>query len=1085
MRPADWGGGGLDTQAWADAFPTFSPTYGGGSRAQTGTPKDPGLGGSTLNALKSFGTGALNTLSVPQAVAFTLTSKAIEGVTGRKGMDWSDLAGGFSKGYEGSREILGQVGMDKNSTVARALGLAGDIVLDPLWAVAPVKLAKTAGKGIEAATDAGRAAVSAGGKADALTALRNVNKTQTINHKVTKGLDGRVSQVSRDLNEAPGKLVNGRYFITETVRGTRKKGGAKQEFRIFDLSGRPIDTLEGAYQGEKAFSSSGAAQKWLRQSLADKGDDVPLWQLDGRLVKTDDALGGLVDLSMRKAPLDDLMKQYDAKTIGIKLGFGKANPLGGKGLTGRNYTVRTNAKYPMMGMSSVAALDGFRSWFTKTPVERVAYRIMGARGREMSAAIPRLVEDVMRTQYNLTEQQAKLISVMGWADNATLRNVEGAADLSTMLRNALRSEGKWNDEMENVLSLVQQRMADSWASLGRATDDTGRRYFPQGPTDEALERFKEMDPTNPFFRGEGPTNPIRDVSRDFESAFNYFTKDEFVARLVDDMGLDDNLARTITDQLDDGLRQLAENPYYKNKKGAIRFRTDEDGPMAEWFDAEFDVFKLFSRKERSDWFKQVTKDVDELFARAGFGQLDEAGKFVPGSETISAADAQKAYDKARRSVRPQAVDGSFSGSKRGQQYQTFMAHVKMWFTSPNPQHYINNAWGDFFNSLVEGRIRDAFKAASANFGWAGKAGSNTARGSQMFKLAAGDLETMNKVVVNIGGIDYTGKEIYALSHLMGLGKGFSGDEVAAFINLAQQTKNPVKRYLRWAQRQNMTREDAIRLRTWVKHLEQGHNPVEAMYKTIEGIFDYGDLTNFEKLFLRNILMFYTWMRKNTAFQVRGLAKRPGLYSAFGDLERDRPKMPFEPEWIDELGLIWVPGFGAISVSGPWTDLYRLPLDPRNSGDELRRILIGSLPVGPKQAIELTMNKNAFTGADLYQFEGQQKQSAFPYIDAALNKLGITDAARLQQDGPLQPAVPWWLAYASKQIGPIASTSGRLTGDTGPSYSNPIDAIGQIVGFPKRVQPNPDWERQQAIAAARRKAEETRRRNQTAANPEYR
>jgi hypothetical protein len=94
-------------------------------------------GSSWYDPLKSFGKGALNALSVPQAAAFTSISKLLEGmgVEGEGAMDWSDALGGFSENYRGFDEILGQLGVE-DSASRRAVGLGFDIVADPLWLIA-------------------------------------------------------------------------------------------------------------------------------------------------------------------------------------------------------------------------------------------------------------------------------------------------------------------------------------------------------------------------------------------------------------------------------------------------------------------------------------------------------------------------------------------------------------------------------------------------------------------------------------------------------------------------------------------------------------------------------------------------------------------------------------------------------------------------------------------------------------------------------------------------------------------------------------------------------------------------------------
>lgn len=1097
-------------------MPAMSATYGIGSKG-SGAAKAPGAGDRLWDGLKNVGKATLNTLSVPQAVLFTTGSKIGEAITGKKGMDWSDLAGGFSEGYKGFSEILEQAGVPKDSKLSKIGGLAGDVVLDPLWFVAPAKLAKTAGKADDVVKAVGAGATAAravadGGKANAVRTLSKINRTpsgkqwQVTKHTMVVPKNAGnvgVSKVARDIGEAQGRLVNGKYFITQTKRAAKKKGSAPAEYRIYDLRGGVDELTDEAVRGQKAFRTPKQAEDWLKSKI-DEMDNRPIRELEGRPIDLDPRTGLPTIESMEatgRASIKGAAKQFEKGDLGIKFGVGKPNPKGGKGLTGKNFTVRTPVPYPGATLGAISGMDKFASYVKRTPVEKAAHRLQ-QRGKEYGSMVDQVVEG-WRGRTGMDEADSILTTFLGFADNVTPSNLvrqgEEAAglpygELADQLAELLKTGGKWTDEKTDVLRAMQDRFANNWESIGRGVDDSGRRYFPQAVTDESAEALREAG-INPLFSGRTSSTPIQDRTRTFESGFAYYTRDEWKAILTERAGLDDKLADDLLDLTEMQLAEAAKLPMYDGKKVMWR-DAQEAAENALGFEPELDAFKLFTKKERSDFSRRVDAEIDALFKEAGLGELVDVtnaqGKITgqefratpKGKNTEAQINKMRARTKRRANMRN--IDGTLQSHPFTQKFQTFSAHFKMWLTSPNPQHYVNNAFGDWFNSLVRGNIRH-WAPGKGNLGIAGKPGQSARKGSKYFRMATGDVDTLDKTFIKLGGQEYSGWEMLTLAHLMGLGRGFSGDEVAAFTKIMQESKNPVTMYMRWAQRQNMAREDAVRLEAWVRHMESGDSPVEAMYKMLDGIFDYGDLTDFEKNVLRNVIMFYTWMRKNTAFQVKAVAKKPGLYAAYGDIERDRPKMPFEPDYISEMGLIWIPGFGAVYTASPWADLYKIPLDPRdgNWGEAFRRNFLGALPPPFKQAIELSTNKDMFTGGDLRQFPGQLKQSNFPYLDAFANKFGIGAPARSQKDGPLNPAVPWWMAYASKQLGPFASTSGKLFGDKGPSMANPVDAFAQITGFPKRVQVDPvEAERQATIAAAKRKAEETRRKNQTARNPEY-
>ena len=49
------------------------------------------------------------------------------------------------------------------------------------------------------------------------------------------------------------------------------------------------------------------------------------------------------------------------------------------------------------------------------------------------------------------------------------------------------------------------------------------------------------------------------------------------------------------------------------------------------------------------------------------------------------------------------------------------------------------------------------------------------------------------------------------------------------------------------------------------------------------LFDYSELTNFEKRFMRNVIPFYTWTRKNIPLQLANVLERPGRIANQGRL----------------------------------------------------------------------------------------------------------------------------------------------------------------------------------------------------------
>lgn len=1112
VRPASSGIDGISK--WAAYGPRTDITFGRGSGSASSIGQD--TGGGVLSKLKTFGEGALNTLSVPQAMLFTLGSKTIEGLSGRKGMDWTDALGGFSDGYKGYREILEQVGVPKDSAASKWGGLAGDIVLDPLWFVAPAKVARTP-KTVEKAVEVVRGADNISKDAGTAAMLSKFAKgtpkpppppvkIPRVKHTLEVGQGNvGVSATARATGKAQGYLMDGKYFIHRVAHRSHAKGGKKAEWRVFEIAD-PAMVAQTDVKISKHFKSLKEAEDFVRTRVR----EVPEGQsIEPKMVNLEDAgtvpLRSIDEWTNRK--IAEAVKRHEKGNLGIKFGVGKPNPQGGRSLTGSNFTVRTNLPYPGKTLGALNSSNSAMSFFKRTPFAKEAHRLTTS-ARELKQAAEVDFRTVVRDTFGLTDQEAKAVWHAMLGDQNTLGRLEGVADpaigvgsdvgagLTSVFTDILKQQGKWSEKQQQVLDWAQQRLRDHWSWLNRKPDKLGRTYTPQGPTDKWIEEVtKAQEPSGlRALVGRGP-RPTSQGSRKHESAWNYWTKEEYVQQLMKDTGLDEESARIWADfaeQRGEALRALS--PFNKRSKNAsLGFRSEADSIInprdseAIPFDPETDLFVLLGRAEGDAVAKKLDQQINQLAVAAGLGEMVPKTKGKKTKMKFEARDgvAAREVDRAKKT----ASAGPVASNDFARKFQKVMAYVKGTLTTLNVQHFFGNLLGDYPNSLVRGNIRHA-KFPTANVLWAGSPLGRPTKGSKYAKIASRDRDALENTVIKIGGQEYTGAEIYMLSHMMGLGKGYSGEEVAAIINMGKAAEGaPVlkqfKQYWRFMQRQNMTREDAVRLQAWVRHMESGDNPIEAMYKMLDGIFDYGDMTDFEKIVLRNVILFYTWMRKNTAFQIKGLVKKPALYNAYGAIERDREKMPFEPDYMSRMGLIPIPGFGQINVMAPYTDLYKIPLlSGQDWRDSFRREFMSSAIPPIKQIGELATNRDFFTGGDLVQFEGQSKQSPFPFLDRALNALGITDPARMQKGGELVPAMPARWAYFLKQFGPVASQSGRLLGDSGPSYSNPIDALGQITGFPRRVVPNPDWERQAAVRAAKRKADDTRSKNQHAANPKY-
>jgi len=148
--------------------------------------------------------------------------------------------------------------------------------------------------------------------------------------------------------------------------------------------------------------------------------------------------------------------------------------------------------------------------------------------------------------------------------------------------------------------------------------------------------------------------------------------------------------------------------------------------------------------------------------------------------------------------------------------------------------------------------------------------------------------------------------------------------------------------------------------------------VEAAEKVAKFLFDYGELSTFERKTMKRIMPFYTWARKNVPLQFSQILEQPEKYARLGKLrefvsgfgQETKEEKRFTPEWMQEMGF----------VKSPWTrkgkPLYYytdLPVKDLDYLFRARDIISGLSPL-IKYPIEFFYNVKTFptVGAPIYE-----------------------------------------------------------------------------------------------------------------------
>lgn len=130
----------------------------------------------------------------------------------------------------------------------------------------------------------------------------------------------------------------------------------------------------------------------------------------------------------------------------------------------------------------------------------------------------------------------------------------------------------------------------------------------------------------------------------------------------------------------------------------------------------------------------------------------------------------------------------------------------------------------------------------------------------------------------------------------------------------------------------------------------GLSPEEAYGRVVRFHFDYTDLGQFEKRFVRRVVPFYTWTRKNLPLQIEMIARRPGTYTRYWHAKRNLELGV--PE--DEVTPLF---YGPLAIRSPFTAMASAI--PQLRGEEGARIHL--MPDLPFMTLDETFDQGKMLG----------------------------------------------------------------------------------------------------------------------------
>ena len=260
-------------------------------------------------------------------------------------------------------------------------------------------------------------------------------------------------------------------------------------------------------------------------------------------------------------------------------------------------------------------------------------------------------------------------------------------------------------------------------------------------------------------------------------------------------------------------------------------------------------------------------------------------------------------------------------------------------------------------------------------------------------------------------------EVYEILAKAGFGSGHGASElqdlpeyIMKYMNGDKSNKNIVKMIPAMSAKLNEGFDNLSRSVVIMKGLDDPKylanlgvdNAADAMRKVL---FDPSQLTDFERDKIRKIVPFYTFAKKNLAYQLDNLGRNGRRYSklmksieglqksATGDNEENLKDYIKNNLYIPIPGLSEDGSYTIIKAQLPFGNLIDMVDDPLQGAVNLAGPLF-------KMPYELATNTNSFTGADIEDYKGQMS-TQIPFLTKKTQHVlgGLTGA-----DVPLKNAV---------------------------------------------------------------------------------
>lgn len=232
----------------------------------------------------------------------------------------------------------------------------------------------------------------------------------------------------------------------------------------------------------------------------------------------------------------------------------------------------------------------------------------------------------------------------------------------------------------------------------------------------------------------------------------------------------------------------------------------------------------------------------------------------------------------------------------------------------------------------------------------------------------------------VDGTEYTGKMVNDLFKKVGLddvtqmnsefNKARKGKlSIDELLNgVTNKPKNPIEAIFDKSQEVGDYIEKMAKRQQFSILLEKGYDPLEAKRHVDKFLFDYNDLTDFETDFMKRIIPFYTFAKKNLGLQIDTIMNNPTPVKTVRRMLDNQRKVNVSAEEErlitdndnDKIILDFGGKKRTISTNLPWVQDTNI---------------LGAITPLIKTPLEMATNKNFTFGTEIESYEGQMKEAS--------------------------------------------------------------------------------------------------------------